>query len=331
MKPKCYESVAKDQVKLQVKPGFTVSYDHGATDVKLHADQNLQNPSFESKFKLEPGKVSLKIEGGKVARLELEPDLDDHDAKLSILPIEGGQFKFEIKKKCPCSHLGLQFGYNSAQTQGFVTVKPEIVVKDQVRIKSKLSFRGTNQDYPILLDRLRADYKNIRLASCYQPDEKEWRAGLFVDLRKAHSYVGTRLHFSQELKFLAADLFARTTVKGIHVSTVTTLSQTEKPNVFTLNVEGVCPHQPESSVGARLTYAGKDFSGKFGVETLVKGLKAEGVLTAGYLGEKNQFTAGVDAQVKFPLHGFGKGTLGLNIKDLLNIGTPGLRFNVELH
>ena len=331
MKPKCYDSVASDLTKLAVKPGFTVKYDHGPTNVQLSTDQNLQNPSFESKFKLEPGDVSINIAGGKVTKLLLEPDVKEHGAKLSILPLEGGVFKLDLKQKCPCTKLGLEMGYDSAKTQGYFTIKPQVNIKDQVQIKSKLTFKGTGQAYPVLLDRLRADYKNIRLASCFQPDTNEWRAGLFVDLKKANAYAGTRLHFSKEFKYLAVDIYAKAQLKGIKLSTISTLAQNDKPNVFNVNLQGGCDRCPDTEWGAKLTYAGKDFTGKLGAESVIKGLKVEGVLTTKYAGDQKAFTAGLDAQVHFPLHAFGKGTLGVNLKDLAKVGTPGIRFNVDLN
>ena len=322
MKPCCYESIGNCQTKLNVKPGFSLGYSEGRTTLKIETDRNLQNPSLATNFRLAPGKLDLTVAGGKVSKFVLRPDLEPHNASLEIFPLEGGQFNFKISKKCPASGFGIILGYSSSNAQGYVTFKPKYKLPAAgFKVNSQFTFNGVSDEHPIVLvDHIRADYKNFRLCSCYNKQMKEWRGAIFADLHKAN--LGALLHFGKEKIVTDVDIFAQTFLKGFKLAAIASVLSENK--TVKVNAEGqLCEH---ARAGAKLTFAGKTFNGKAGLSTCVRGFDVDAVVSAAY---NTAFTLGLDAQVKVPLHGFGKGTLGLKLADVTK-AEYGIRFDVEL-
>jgi len=318
MQPCDYQSIGNKQTTLQFQPGYALHVKEENADVDFWADVNLQNPGFATTFKLPPGTVNMKVEGGKIAKLALKPDLKNFMSNLEIFPLENGAFNFSICNNIEKIKSDVKLEYNSAISQGKVTVSPKFEYKG-VKIDGQFSFNGIHPEQPpVLVDHCKAYIKNVALCSCYNLKEKESRAAVFVDLKKA--YAGTLLHLNKEFHFNEIDVFAKTECHGVKVGLVAALMAKK----YSLNLESKCEKTGAES-GARVTYSNKQIDFAAGMQTPIKCLNLQ-VVAQGKYAEK--LDTGIKAQVKFPIKSIGEATAGINLANIFAPSQFGYNFEI---
>jgi len=320
MQPCKYEKVAKCLTTLDIKPGYAIHVQEENAKVDVWTDVNLQNPGLFSIFTLPPGAVAMKVEGGKVSTLSIKPDLKNFNAQLEIKPLQNGAFNFAINKKVEQLKSCLRLEYNSEISQGKVTLSPKFEYKG-VNIDGQFTFNGVKEGQPIILvDHLKANFKNFALCSCYNLKEKEARGAVFVNLKKAKA--GTLLHFSKDCTLKEADIFAKTKVHGFKISTIASVLAQKK---YTVNLAKCCAEK--GAFGATATYSGKAIDFAAGFKTPIKCADLKVVLK----GKKaDQFTAGLSAQIKFPIKELGDAQFGVCVPNLTAPSQLGYNFEVAL-
>jgi len=318
MQPCKYEKIAKCQTSLAVKPGFAAHLEEENAKVDVWTNIDLQNPGFSSTFMLPPGCVNLKVEGGKINALSIKPDLKNYNAQLEILPLKGS-FNFGINRKIEQLKSNLKLEYNSEMSQGKVTLSPQFEYKG-IKIDGQFAFNGVKEGQPIVLvDHLKANFKNFALCTCYNLPMKEARAAVFVNLKKAKA--GTLLHFNKDLTLKEADIFAKTKVKGLKIGAIASVLDAKK---YTVKLEKKCPVS-KASMGATATYTAKAIDFAAGIITPVKCADLKLVLNGS---KGNAFNAGLNAQFNFPICGVGKGQAGVSIPNLT--APTQLAYNFEI-
>lgn len=320
MQPCKYEKIGKEATCLAINPGFGVHLKEENANVDIWTDVKLQNPGFSTLFKLPPGAVHLKVEGGKVSKLALLPDLKDYKATLEILPLENPSFKFGISKKIDQIKSDVKLDYASASNEGKITVSPRFEIKD-VKIDGQFTFVGLKENQPpVLVDHLKAFYKNVALCSCYNLKDKEVRGAVFLNLKKAK--VGTLLHFGEKCTLKDADVFAKTKIKGVKIGTITSIFA-QKCKV---NLETKC-----DKCGAKfgLTSCLQKGEIKFtaGVQAPVKCANMKLVFNGQY---NEAFNGDLNAQFRFPIKSVGNAVAGVSLTDLRETRKIGYNFEITL-
>jgi hypothetical protein len=320
MQPCKYEKIGREATSLAIKPGFAAHLEEENAKVDLWTDVKLQNPGFATTFKLLPGAVDIKVDAGKISRLAIKPDLKDYKANLEILPLENATFKFGISKKIDQIKSNVNLEYFSATNEGKITISPKFEVKD-VKIDGQFTFNGIKENQPpVLVDHLKANYKNIALCSCYNLKEKEARGAVFLNLKKAK--VGTLLHFGEKCTLKDADIFAKTKIKGVKIGTITTVFAQK----CRLNLETKCK-ECGAKFGLTSCFTKDAINFAAGVQAPVKCANLKVVFNGDY---KEAFNANINAQLKFPIKSVGNAVAGVCLTDLRETRKLGYNFEIAL-
>jgi len=320
MQPCKYEKVAKCLTTLDIKPGYAIHLQDENAKVDIWTDVNLQNPGFFTNFGLPPGSVGMKVEGGNITTLSIKPDLKNFNAQLEIKPLQNGAFNFAINKKLDALKSCLRLEYNSEISQGKVTLSPKFEYKG-VKIDGQFTFNGVKEEQPIILiDHLKAKFENFALCSCYNLKEKEARAAVFVNLKKAKA--GTLLHFSKDCTLKEADIFAKTKIRGFKISTISSVLAQKK---YTVKLEKCCKEMGAFGASATCSEKGIDFAAGFKAPIKFADLK---VVLNGK--RASEYSAGLSAQVKFPIKELGDAQFGVCIPNITAPSKLGYNFEIAL-
>jgi hypothetical protein len=322
MNPSKYQNIGAQLTKLEIKPGYALHLAEENAKVDLWTDENLQKPGFATTFKLSPGTADIKVEEGKITRLALIPDLKNFNATLEIHPLNSGEFKFGITKVLDKIKSTVKIDYQSATNQGSIAFMPKFNYMGAL-IDGLFKFNGIKEDQPpIIVEHLKATFKNFCLCSCYNLKEKETRGAIFVNLKKAK--VGTLLHFNKQLALAEADIFAKTKIRGIKLGAIASVLNANK---YTFNLESKCPVHP-SSFGATATIQNKQITFAAGVQSKVNFADLKVVFKGS---KKQEFTTGLNAQIKFPVKQLGAATAGITMANIMEPKNIGYNFEITLN
>ncbi|EAX91744.1 hydrogenosomal membrane protein Hmp35 [Trichomonas vaginalis G3] len=318
MEPKTFETVGDEATKLNIKPGLGVCVEENGTKVGVFTDLQLQNPSINSSFKLPVGTVDCNIAKDGVVGVVLKPDLKQHGVTVSINPIEKN-FTFSVKKECTCTHYEATLGYNSAKKAAEAHLYKQFAVKDS-KVNCYLDITGVNNTKPDVNYRIRYDLDKIGLRTYW--DGKDQRFAAFLDLKKA--MIGTHFFFNKAVK--SVDIYGLKSFKCGKASLIATVLGEQRCR---LNFEGCCK---DCSYGAKIDYLHgekPEITAKFGGAS-----KCCSHFSCKYLAtvtKKEATTFGIQTSGTFPLHGFGKATVGCALADVKDYKNIGYSFLVELN
>ena len=327
MKPACYQSVGGDAFGAKFEEGYSVKYNEEHVSAVIKTDKNLQNPSFAANFKLSPGSAALDINGGKVTKLALTPNLAKFDTSLNIFPLDGGKFTVNINKKCPETGALFNFSYDSSVAKGALAVSPVFDVKG-IHFDGKFIFKGVDPNKPLIhIDHLHADWKNIRLCTCTvdakDKADQEFRMALFANLKKANA--GSLLHFSRETKDIKEiDVFAMTKIKNLDLSVIGGI----KNKTLEVRLGGpLCKNCPCTKFGAKVAYAKAGMNVDLGLKTCVKGAS---VKTNVSVTKAQEIKHKIVTAIEVPVKGLGNAYASLKIDDVTAPTKFAYGFGIEL-
>lgn len=318
MEPKTFETVGDCPTSLNIKPGLGVSVEENGVKVGINTDLHLQNPSINSSFKLPVGAVDCNINKEGIVGVVIKPDLHEHGVTLTINPI-AKNYNFSVKRACTCTHYEATLGYNAEKKAGEAHLYKQFAVKDS-KINCFLDITGVEGFKSEVNYRIRYDLDKIGLRTHW--DGKDQRFAAFFDMKKA--MIGTRFFVNKAIK--SVDFFGLTNFPGGKASVIATVFGEQK---YQFNVEH---SYKDCCYGAKLCYVNAEkpsFNAKVG--GCAKCCSHFSTKFLATLKKEDATTVGLQANGTFPIHGFGKATLGCVLADVKDYKNIGYQFQVELN
>lgn len=322
MNPDSYKKIGQKLTKLEYQPGFAVTLKYKKTKTTASCDEEFATPALTSEFKVKKvGKIQCGFKDGK-PQLIFSPKLEKLDAKLDFNAIDNS-FLFEYAKKVKPINSLVTIKYDSAKNEPSVLIQPKFKL-NKINFDANLLFKKPVENCPPVIFQAHAAYKKLFLCSCFNEEEKEYRAAAFAKLFKG-IHAGALLHFDPlaEKQMKAVDVFAKYSFKKGKIAAITTLLG-EKPVVM---VNAKAKVGKKAKIGINTVY-GETITGDFGVKADLKKFKLNLIVNAKK--ESDEISEGLIAQTAFKVKKVGKAKVGVAIPSIQEAQKAHLFVNLKI-